>query len=94
MHEQPPFVREVVEWTSTLTIVGIQLLKLPSAHVVLAILSKNGSELLVHLQGFSGEGNKPRSTENLNLKAARQVTVWEDLWRTKQPGTPKPARRR
>lgn len=85
MHEQPPFVREVVEWTRSLPIVGIQLLKLSSAHVVVAILSKNGNELLVHLQGFSMEGNIPRGTENLSLEAARQVTLWEDLWLTKQP---------
>lgn len=83
MHEQPPIVQEVVEWTRTLPIVGIQLLKLSSGHFVVAILSKNGSQLLVHIQAISGGDNTPKNTENLNLEGARQVTLWEDLWHTK-----------
>lgn len=85
MNEHPPFVLEVMEWAGTLPFVGIQLLKLTSEHFVLAILSKNGSELMVHLMGFSGEENTPRTSENINLEGARQVTLWEDLWYTKQP---------
>lgn len=83
MHEQPPFVQEVMEWVNTLPVDGIQLIKLSAGQYVLAILSNKGHELLIHLQAINGRDSTPLGTENLNLEAARQVTLWEDLWHTK-----------
>lgn len=83
MHEQPPFVQEVMEWVNTLPVDGIQLIKLSAGQYVLAIRSQNGRELLVHLHAINGRDSNQLGTENLNLQAARQVTLWEDLWHTK-----------
>lgn len=74
-----------MEWVNTLPIADIQLVKRSAGHSTVAIMPQNGRELLVHLQAISGGDNTPRNTENLNWAGARHVTLWEDLWWSKQP---------
>jgi hypothetical protein len=84
MYDQPPFVREFMEWVITMPIADLPLVERSTEHSAIVILSTNGRELLVHLHAINGPSSSPPYTERPARDEARRVTLWEDLWWTKQ----------